>query len=228
VLCYNGSDGSIQLNISGGQSPYIVAWDNGNSGAELFDLSAGTYVADITDDNGCVISVQAEVVQPEDISIDAEITDAKCPEATDGEIMLSATGGTSPYIYSLANSQGPSISGLSPGTYEASVIDANNCEKTSSFTVGYVDETCFSIPDIITPNSDGKNDEWIIEGLELYTDVTVEIFDRWGKRVFYSKGYEERFDGRFNGKDLPMESYHYVIDLNDGTPAIIGNITIVR
>ncbi|MGC9341929.1 MAG: gliding motility-associated C-terminal domain-containing protein, partial [Bacteroidales bacterium] len=228
VLCFNGSDGSIQLSITGGESPYSVNWDNGNSGSEIYDLSAGTYIADITDDNGCVTSVQAEVAQPEEISIDAEIKDARCPEAADGEIMLSASGGTSPFIYSLANSQGPTISGLTPGTYEVMVVDANNCEKTSSFTVGYVDETCFEIPDIITPNSDGKNDEWVIEGLELYPDVVVEIFDRWGKRVFYSRGYEERFDGRFNGKNLPMESYHYVIDLNDGTPAIIGNITIVR
>jgi gliding motility-associated-like protein len=228
ALCFNSSDGSIQLNIAGGETPYDVSWEGGMTGADINGLNAGAYSATITDANGCSTSIQAEVGEPDEIIIDAEITDASCPEAADGEILLSASGGTPPFIYSTANSQGPDFNELAPGTYQFTVIDGNNCEKTSSFNVGYVAETCLHIPDIITPNSDGKNDEWVIEGLELYPDVTVEIFDRWGKRVFYSRGYESRFTGRFNGKELPMESYHYIINLNDGSPVIIGNITIVR
>ena len=81
---------------------------------------------------------------------------------------------------------------------------------------------------IITPNGDSYNDTWKIEGLEVYTGATIEIFDRWGKRVFFSEGHDIYFDGTFNGKELPMESYHYVINLNNGSDVIIGNITIVR
>lgn len=228
VLCFNSSDGNISLDISGGTEPYQVNWDNSMSGEILSNLTAGSYTATVTDANGCSTLNEVEVAQAEEIVLDAQVTDASCPEANDGEIDVSATGGTSPYTFSLNNEMGTSFDGLLPGTYQVEALDINNCEQTSSFTVNYVSETCFVIPDIITPNGDGKNDEWIIEGLELYPNVTVEIFDRWGKRVFYSRGYDTNFDGRYNGKDLPMESYHYIIDLKDGSPVIIGNITIVR
>ncbi len=108
------------------------------------------------------------------------------------------------------------------------ITDANNCQAGNAFTLGYINDVCFQIPGIITPNGDGLNDTWQIEGLSLYSGVTVQIYDRWGKRVFYSKGYDQPWDGTSDGKELPMESYHYVIDLNNGMKPVIGNITIVR
>ncbi len=230
VSCYNGSDGSISLTISKGELPYSVDWNGGAmTGANVEGLSAGSYSAEITDANGCQNTLNAEVNQPSEIVIEGEISNARCPDAADGEIILSVSGGTSPYSYNWGNGMsGPVISNLSAGSYSVTVTDGNNCEKSKSMVISNNEELCFRIPDIITPNGDGKNDTWVISGLEIYPDVVVQIFDRWGKRVFYSEGYDDNFDGTYNGRDLPMQSYHYVINLNDGSPVIIGNITIVR
>ncbi len=57
------------------------------------------------------------------------------------------------------------------------------------------------------------------------------IFNRWGEKIFYSKGYEEPFAGQNkNGKDLPVGTYFYVITFNDelGTKPRTGSVTIMR
>ena len=86
------------------------------------------------------------------------------------------------------------------------------------------------IPNTITPNDDGDNDVWNIHSLEEYPDCIVEVYDRWGRRVFRSaRGYPTPWDGRdARGRDLPVEAYYYVIQLNDGSTPVHGTITIIR
>ncbi|WP_020529584.1 cadherin domain-containing protein [Flexithrix dorotheae] len=85
-----------------------------------------------------------------------------------------------------------------------------------------------SAPSGFTPNGDHVNDTWEIHELALYTNCVVEIFDRSGQRVFQSQGYQEGWDGKLNGKLLPVGSYYYVINLNTGPPPITGSVTILR
>jgi gliding motility-associated-like protein len=89
-----------------------------------------------------------------------------------------------------------------------------------------------NIPNTITPNGDGENDVWNIYGIGSYSNCDVEIFDRWGRRVFVSKkGYPTPWDGRdMNKKALPVEAYYYVIKLNDGkhTKPIVGVVHIIK
>lgn len=229
VSCFGGNDGRIELSISGGSRPYSVEWDTGSQDTLLTGLTAGTYTGYVEDANACRTMLQVDVSQAEEIAIEATIVPARCSDASDGSLELSVSGGTDPYFYEWDDgSLGDFIHNLSAGTYRVTVTDQNNCEKSESFEVPNRLDVCFDIPDIITPNGDGRNDEWILEGIEVFPGVTVEIFDRRGKRVFYSKGYDTPFRGEFNGVDLPMESYHYFIDLKNGTPVIVGNITIVR
>jgi gliding motility-associated-like protein len=59
--------------------------------------------------------------------------------------------------------------------------------------------------------------------------MEVKIFNRWGQSVWRSeKGYPRPWDGTSNGSALPIDSYHYIIDLHNGSKPIIGNVTIVR
>ena len=87
-----------------------------------------------------------------------------------------------------------------------------------------------SIPTAITPNGDAINEKWVIDMGGLYPNAQVEIFDRRGQRVFFSKGYEESqyWDGTYNGKDLPMDAYYYIINLKNGAERLSGIITIIR
>ena len=89
-----------------------------------------------------------------------------------------------------------------------------------------------NIPNTFTPNDDGDNDVWNIDILKDYPNSVVEVFDRWSRRVFVSqRGYPVSWDGRdMNGRELPMETYYYIIQVNDniGTPPFQGTITIIR
>jgi gliding motility-associated-like protein len=85
------------------------------------------------------------------------------------------------------------------------------------------------VPAVITPNADGKNDTWIIKNIELYPNAEVLVYSRWGKTMFKTKNISANpWDGRFNGKLVPTDSYHYILYLNDGSAARTGSITVIR
>lgn len=90
-------------------------------------------------------------------------------------------------------------------------------------------EEFLEIPNAFSPNGDGINDVWEITGKEYYPDIEVTVLNRWGQTVWRSgKGYPVAWDGRSRGKELPMDSYHYILDRHDGSRLIAGTVTIVR
>ena len=229
--CAGLNDGSISVAASGGEEPYQYAWQGYQENAStLSGIPAGNYTSTVVDAHGCSETLDIELDEPDPIEVEVVIDSAYCPDFSDGSIELFISGGTAPYSidWSAGLGIGESIYDLDPGSYSYEVTDGNNCTYEGDVVVGYKNDVCFVVPEIITPNNDGYNDTWRIDGLEVYPDVTIEVFDRWGKRVFYSEGYSEEFDGTFNGKELPMESYHYMIDLHNGTERIVGNLTIIR
>ena len=84
------------------------------------------------------------------------------------------------------------------------------------------------IPTGFTPDNDMVNDTWEIIGIDQYPDCQVDIFNKWGNKIFSSKGYNEFWDGTYNGKPLPISTYYYVIVLNDGSTPLKGTITIIK
>jgi gliding motility-associated-like protein len=59
--------------------------------------------------------------------------------------------------------------------------------------------------------------------------MEVTIYNRWGQFIWKSQpGYPIPWDGKYNGNDLPLDGYHYTIDLHNGAKVIAGSITIVR
>ena len=68
----------------------------------------------------------------------------------------------------------------------------------------------------------------MIEDIQVYSPVKVEIYNRWGNLVFASEDYDNKWEGKHNGKELPGGVYFYVVDFGTGDPAITGNITLIR
>jgi gliding motility-associated-like protein len=88
---------------------------------------------------------------------------------------------------------------------------------------------CLVIPEAFSPNGDLINDVWNILNIERYPAVEITVFNRWGQPVWKSEaGYPFPWDGKSNGKPLPVDSYFYLIDLHNGSKPIPGNVTIVR
>jgi gliding motility-associated-like protein len=175
------------------------------------------------------------LTQPAPISItfDSTITrQALCSDSPDGAIGITVTGGVivTDYLYQWSDgSTTQNLSNILSGKYRIIVTDANNCSAKDSIIMKPVRETCLEIPNAISPNSDNINDVWNIGRIELYPEIEIKIFNRWGELIWKSeKGYPRPWDGRSNGTLLPIDSYHYIIDLHNGKNPIIGTITIVR
>ena len=169
------------------------------------------------------------ITEPEALRVELIVTHPDCPDSYNGEISANVSGGIQPYQYLWSTGDNADyLADLGQGTFNFTVTDSNNCIEEEEVTLNPLEELCLFIPDIITPNADGFNDVWEIPGIEYYPEAVVEIYNRWGKRIFHSEGYEIKWDGTFNDKDLPMDSYHYIIDIKNGLKPFIGNITIVR
>jgi gliding motility-associated-like protein len=108
-----------------------------------------------------------------------------------------------------------------------------NC-PTESDTVIVIVSVCDGFdpvfPTVITPNFDGRNDLFVIEYLELlHPNCYVTIFNRWGSVVYESVGYDDPWDGTFEGEPLPMGTYFYRIELNDSEGTVYtGDMSIIR
>jgi gliding motility-associated-like protein len=88
-----------------------------------------------------------------------------------------------------------------------------------------------TIPAAFTPNGDGKNELWVIEGLETYEKASVKVFNRWGHIVYKSTGNNYNgWDGlNLSGKDVTTGTYYYIIRLNDVLGrAYQGDVTVIR
>jgi gliding motility-associated-like protein len=85
-----------------------------------------------------------------------------------------------------------------------------------------------AIPNAFTPNGDGNNDTWNIPALANYPDCIVTVFNRYGISLFNSVGYVKAWNGRYNGNDLPVGTYYYIIDPKNGQAKLSGYVLIIR
>ncbi len=132
VNCFNGTDGAINITVSGGTLPYTYDWSNGASSEDLSNLSAGNYDVTVTDALGCEISYSTEITQPDTLMIQYQVYNATCT-AANGSIQVQVTGGTTPYEYNWSDgSTGLNLNNVVEGDYTFYVVDAQGC--TNSFT----------------------------------------------------------------------------------------------
>ena len=136
ISCNGANDGSIDVEVSGGTSPYVFAWNNGETSEDLTGLSPGTYVLTVTDANGCTSGATWSISQPLPLTINYQKTDVTCFGADDGVIDLTVSGGNLPYSYSWSNGANTkTINSLAGGTYEVTVTDAKGCQEVKQIVI---------------------------------------------------------------------------------------------
>ncbi|HNY52211.1 MAG TPA: gliding motility-associated C-terminal domain-containing protein, partial [Bacteroidales bacterium] len=231
INCAGGKTGSISVEVVNNAGSVDYLWSDGEVGSNRGGLAAGYYKVITVDSNGCTADTTILLTEPDSIAISFAVTRPQCTDMPNGRIRTMVTGGVgSAYTYLWSdNSTMPDISDVVSGVYTLSVTDANGCSVSSSVTIEAVSDLCLQIPNAISPNGDNINDVWNIGLRELYPEMEVTIFNRWGETIWKSgRGYPVPWDGRSNGTLLPMDSYHYIINLHNGRKPIIGNITIVK
>jgi gliding motility-associated-like protein len=151
---------------------------------------------------------------------------------------LTATGGTA-YVWAMAegvvsgeNTAALTIRPSKTTTYTVTATNASGCSQTASITITVTEDADLELvkaTNIMSPNGDGKNDNWVVENLDLYPNNTVKIFDRAGRVIFEKKAYDNTWDATLNGAPLAEGTYYYVIEFGLDTRKIKkGFITIIR
>ncbi|MGR6088235.1 MAG: T9SS type B sorting domain-containing protein [Arcticibacter sp.] len=138
VGCNGGSNGSINLAVSGGVAPYNYLWSNGSTAQDIASLTSGIYTVTVNDANGCTATISQSITEPSlQLSSSATVNQAvSCFGGSNGNIVVSVSGGTPSYSYSWSNgATTPSINGLSAGNYTLTVTDANGCQNIGVFSI---------------------------------------------------------------------------------------------
>jgi len=129
------------------------------------------------------------------------------------------------------NSLSPTVD---PSTtqYYTLIASLDGCNANAQVDVHVMDLVL--IPSAFSPNNDGINDTWNIDALDQFPNADVEVFNRYGQVVFRSAGnyMSSPWKGTFEGSNLSIGTYFYIINLNSSLPGynepISGPVTIIR
>jgi len=151
-LCFGDANGEITLTATGGSVPYTYQLLDGSSSPQdspvFSGLTDGEYEFEIFDVNGCTAMITVLMEEPQALDAQSEVLDVSCNGESDGMIMITTNGGTSPYEYSIDGTsfQLESVfSNLNAGTYTVTTRDANACEVTGMIIVTEPDELLVSV-----------------------------------------------------------------------------------
>ena len=141
ITCYGAANGSVTVNANGGTGALQYSIDNGNtyqSSGVFNNLNPGNYAIVVTDASGCTTTSQATLTEPDLLTINASAQQSTCGLAN-GDISVTAAGGTSPYSFSNDNGSTfqpqNTFSGLVGGNYQVIIQDANGCTASSTINV---------------------------------------------------------------------------------------------
>jgi len=141
VSCIGEQDGSLFINIQGGNGPYNVSspWTSDSNFAMLTSLSSGTYLIQISDAAGCMLTDSFQIKNPEEIHLFSSSTPTSCIGCPNGYFDISFSGGTPPYTISWSPSvgilNGNRIQDLSNGVYSVCVTDIYSCMSCIQDTI---------------------------------------------------------------------------------------------
>ncbi len=232
-----GALGEIKVaGVTGGSAPFKYSLNGSTplSIATFKDLFAGVYTVTVTDNNNCTyqesVQMQGSLTELTDCNAGKDVTifygenaELKAIKGVGSKFFW--TPGKTLDDSTLLN---PTASPTNTTTYDFTTKTAEGCTCIDRVTVRVI--PLINIPNTFTPNQDGTNDIWIIQNTSLYDDVELNVYNRWGDKVYYVKGYETGKE--WDGGSLPEATYYYVLRFKYPESSEIyeytGGITIIR
>ncbi len=175
--CHGSADAWIDINASGGQSPYTYAWSHGAADEDVSNLIAGTYSLSITDANGCeAILNNIQISEPVDYNLGLDsLQVVSCFGEAEGGVYISVEGSTAPYDYEWNNGvETEDLESVIAGSYWLTISDVNNCTfVTDIFLVTEPEPLEVSVTNLVAPTCnqifDGQISVFISGGTVPYT-----------------------------------------------------------
>jgi gliding motility-associated-like protein len=202
-------------------------WSDGDSLSFIKTGIPGIVWVEVTNSAGCVsrdsANLKVNQLTAINLGIDREVCDSNIiltgPDSASYNWMVNGLFSSSAQTIEITRQVGVQVVSLQ-------IVDKNGC--TNSDTVKMLECVLgnnLGIMNTITANHDNVNDLWIIKNIGLYPNAVISLYDRWGRLVFKQVG---NYQNDFDGKNLPMDSYFYVIDLKNGSKPITGYLLIIR
>ncbi|MEQ9441634.1 MAG: FG-GAP-like repeat-containing protein [Cyclobacteriaceae bacterium] len=222
---------SVTLEASEGFASY--SWNTGATERILTVNQSGTYTVTATTKDGCTTIQSVDVADAD--NPEAQITASSERIALGDTLRLQAEGGVA-YRWNADESlsdttiANPFVRPLITTNYTCTVTNEQGCESIVAFTVT-VDRSLDVIPErAFTPNSDGNNDTWYIDKMDLYPDCQLTLFNRQGTKIFEEGDYTnlQPWDGSTNNTPVPAGVYFYLIDCGKEAGRQTGSVTIIR
>jgi len=220
---------TLHAGNAGHNPPFLYLWNDGSTGESIDISESGTYSVTVTIDanSPCVAEdeIQISVYDTDFLGEDQEfcnfeeiIVNVPYDNSSithtyqwnfDGEDLM-----ISDYFFAQKN--------ISFGDHIIKVMVDNGCEDE----VNLKSNDCqIEIPNIITPNGDGSNDKFVIDGLEFFPNTQVIIYNRWGKKVFESLNYQNDW----GNSSISDGVYYYVVYISAGTEKEYrGTLTVMK
>ncbi len=198
-----------------------IKWSTGETSDEISVSASGMYTATLTTTSGCKADTSINVAFLNNPVIN--VRDTTICTYKQQIVTLTAPAGFFEYAWNNVPG-GQTFNVTYPQTVALTVTDANGCQAIRQI---HITEQCpeVFIPNTFTPNDDGINDVWDVQGLDA--TALVKIFNRYGAMIYQSKGYATAWDGHYRGQKLPTGAYYYIINAKNNTQTFSGSVTIL-
>jgi len=208
----------------------------------IMNIGAGTYTLEATDANGCSVTENYIVTEPEPLELE-ELDPVVYSngfnltgfQSLDGIIREpEIEGGSPPYLISYSGPNDYSTTGLgdqgglAAGWYFVTITDANQCTAIDSIEL--IQPVPIELPNGISPNGDGFNDGLLVGSIEDFPENKLIVFNRWGNIVYEEINYQNTtpWTGtNESGEELPEGTYFVVVELN-GVDNLKGYLELRR
>ena len=246
--CFGETNGSIEiLEIVGGTAPYQINIGGQNTTIEgLRNLAPGVYPIEIVDINGCAFSSTVTLIEPDQLVLnlpDRLEAESGGPITIRPEINIGLDAiGDITWSFNgdilCTGCSGLDFSSIAErsGIYQVVVTDVNGCIVSDQVAISVRILRNVFIPTAFTPNGDGVNDIFRIYTSRSITNInSVEVFDRWGNRVYNMydilPNQDIGWDGTFRGRQLDpgVFIYNVSVSFEDGESFnYFGEVKLVR
>jgi gliding motility-associated-like protein len=200
-----------------------VKWSTGETTDQITVNNTGTYQVTLTSPAGCTADTSIAISFFPDPVLN--VNDTTICVYKNQVVVLTAPAGFAHYLWN-SQSVGQTYTVTSAQTVNLTVTDANGCQASQQI---HVTEQCpeVEIPNTFTPNGDGINDTWIIDGINNDPTVSLKVFNRYGSLIYKSNGYSTPWNGEYNGGKVPSGVYYYILTTKKGKQTFSGSVTIL-